>query len=165
MTWIWHFAKKYTRCCNIHVISMGYDIKWGVCERVWVSRCAPAYQLSVRDQIAPAYQLSGLDHSQVIGDQTFYFSLSVSRRRSISLWASLGDALYRTGWTALATAVLCSLRNATEESHNILRWQFPQLPPARAGPEAQAVTEISMAVSRSCCRAMLSASCATIGPI
>ena len=23
---------------HIHVISMGYDIKWGVCERVWVSR-------------------------------------------------------------------------------------------------------------------------------
>ena len=44
---------------------------------------APAYQLSARDQIAPAYQLSALDsdHSQVIGDQTFYFSLSVSRRR------------------------------------------------------------------------------------
>ena len=39
MTWIWHFAKKYTWCCNIHVISMGYDIKCGVCERVWVSRC------------------------------------------------------------------------------------------------------------------------------
>ena len=38
MTWIWHFAEKYTWCCNIHVISMGYDIKWGVCERVWVSR-------------------------------------------------------------------------------------------------------------------------------
>ena len=38
MTWIWHFAKKYTWCCNIHVISMGYDIKWGVCERLWVSR-------------------------------------------------------------------------------------------------------------------------------
>ena len=44
---IWHgydmdmtFAKKYTWCCNIHVISMGYDIKWGVCERVWVSRRA-----------------------------------------------------------------------------------------------------------------------------
>ena len=40
-------------------------------------------QLSARDQIAPAYQLSALDHSQVIGDQTFYFSLSVSRRRSL----------------------------------------------------------------------------------
>ena len=36
----------------------------------------PAYQLSARDQIAPAYQLWALDHSQVIGDQTFrgYFS-------------------------------------------------------------------------------------------
>ena len=44
MTWIWHgydiLPKKYTWCCNIHVISMGYDIKWGVCERVWVSRRA-----------------------------------------------------------------------------------------------------------------------------
>ena len=38
---------------------------------------APAYQLSARDQIgAPAYQLSALDHSQVIGDQTFYERLS-----------------------------------------------------------------------------------------
>ena len=44
---------------------------------------APAYQLSARDQIAPAYQLSALDHSQVSGDQTFFFSLSVSRRRSL----------------------------------------------------------------------------------
>ena len=34
---------------------------------------APAYQLSARDQIAPAYQLPALNHSQVIGDQTFYF--------------------------------------------------------------------------------------------
>ena len=34
---------------------------------------APAYQLSVRDQTVSAYQLSALDHSQVIGDQTFYF--------------------------------------------------------------------------------------------
>ena len=45
MTWIWHFAKKYTWCCNIHVISMGYDIKWGVCERVWVSRCVILIQV------------------------------------------------------------------------------------------------------------------------
>ena len=30
MTWIWHFAKRYTWGCNIHVISMGYDITWGV---------------------------------------------------------------------------------------------------------------------------------------
>ena len=34
MTWIWHFAKRYTWCCNIHVISMWYGIKCGgVCER------------------------------------------------------------------------------------------------------------------------------------
>ena len=38
-----------------------------------IQMLAPAYQLSVRDQIAPAYQLSALDHSRVIGDQTFYF--------------------------------------------------------------------------------------------
>ena len=48
-----------------------------------IQMLAPAYQLSVREQTAPAYQLSALDHSQVIGDQTFYFSLSVSRRRSL----------------------------------------------------------------------------------
>ena len=51
-----------------------------------IQMLAPAYQLSARDQIAPAYQLSALDHSpQMIGDpwQTFYFSLSVSRRRSL----------------------------------------------------------------------------------
>ena len=32
MTWIWHIAKRYTWCCNIHAISMSYlwdDIKWG----------------------------------------------------------------------------------------------------------------------------------------
>ena len=46
-------------------------------------RAAASLELSARDQIAPAYQLSALDHSQVIGDQTFYFSLSVSRRRSL----------------------------------------------------------------------------------
>ena len=48
-----------------------------------IQMLAPAYQLSARDQIAPAYQLSALDHSQVIGNQTFFFSLSVSRRRSL----------------------------------------------------------------------------------
>ena len=48
-----------------------------------IQMLAPAYQLLARDQIAPACQLSALDHSQVIGDRTFYFSLSVSRRRSL----------------------------------------------------------------------------------
>ena len=57
----------------------------GNCGRRMIQMLAPAYQLLARDQIAPAYQLSALDHSpaEVIGDQTFYFSLSVSRRRSL----------------------------------------------------------------------------------
>ena len=56
-------------------------------DRRMIQRLAPAYQLSARDQIAPAYQLSAAARSLAAlagdsGDQTFYFSLSVSRRRS-----------------------------------------------------------------------------------
>ena len=53
---------------------------------------APAYQLSARDQIAPAYQLSALNHSQVIGDQTFYF---LSERLSETLRLFIGHPLQR----------------------------------------------------------------------
>ena len=49
---------------------------------------APAYQLSARGPIAPAHQLSALDHSQVIGDQTF-----LSERLSESLF--IGQPLQR----------------------------------------------------------------------
>ena len=78
---------------------------------------APAYPLSARDKIAPAYQLSAAARSlaALAGD---------SGRRSDLLFlsaavgASLGDTFYRT---AVATAVLDSLRKATEESQNILR--------------------------------------------
>ena len=42
-----------------------------------IQMLAPAYQLSARDQIAPAFQLSALDHSQVIGDQTFSGPISL----------------------------------------------------------------------------------------
>ena len=55
-----------------------------------VQMLAPAYQLSVRDRTAPAYQLSALDHSQVIGDQTFYF---LSERLSETLF--IGQPLQR----------------------------------------------------------------------
>ena len=57
-----------------------------------IQMLAPAYQLSARDQIAPAYQLSALDHSQVIGDQTFYFP-SLSERLSETLF--IGQPLQR----------------------------------------------------------------------
>ena len=53
---------------------------------------APAYQLSARDQIVPAYQLSALDHSQVIGDQIFYFSLSVSGSETLFIARAAGVA-------------------------------------------------------------------------
>ena len=59
--------------------------KFKLTSHLLIQMLAPAYQLSARDPIAPAYQLSALDHSQVIVDQTFYFSLSVSRRRSLPL--------------------------------------------------------------------------------
>ena len=58
---------------------------------------APACQLSARDQIAPAYQLSALDHSQVIGDQTFYF---FSERLSETLF--IGQPLQQKGHRRIA---------------------------------------------------------------
>ena len=64
-----------------------------------IQMIAPMYQLSAHDQLAPAYQLSALDHLQVIADQTFELSIF-----------SLSCVSWR-----LSTAVLCSLRKATEQ--------------------------------------------------
>ena len=89
--------------------------------------------------------------SQVIADQKFELSI-------FSL-ASLGDALLHDSRTAVTVQCRsCPLSAASEldaaasewaaaerrrpqnESQNILRMKFPQRPPTRAGPEAQAVT-------------------------
>ena len=70
-----------------------------------INMLTPAYQLLAYDQLAPA-----LDHLQVIADQTFELSILVF----LSL-SRLSETLYIDYYrTAVATAVLCSLRKATE---------------------------------------------------
>ena len=82
-----------------------------------IQMLAPVYQLSANDQLAPAYQLSALDHSQVIG---------------------LGDQTLMIDFSCNGCPLQPQKGHRRIAEHSAI--QFPQLPPARAGPEAQAVT-------------------------
>ena len=105
---------KFNICVCIYHSTQQYDSDF-----ILVYIVTSLHMSIMIQMLAPAYQpeLSALDHSRVpeIGDQTPILFLSERR---------LGETLFIGKPLQRLSSACCSLRKATEESQNILRYNF-----------------------------------------